>query len=228
MIHARLKRSAFRPLKITAALQCGVLGDIALPFDALLYYAVHREQYGRQYLTIPGEATNGAPTAADTSLPLARVEEHGPQWYYAASWADWGERYADGGDHWSKRLALGRLKYLDQARGSVDVASGRYKSYRMPVFYRHALSISWHCLGEPERIRRLLAHMAHIGKKTSQGWGAVNEWRVEECQADYSVRRADGTPARAIPAKGGTLIGYRPSYWLSGNQAPCQVPNGGE
>jgi len=225
VIHARLKRSAFVPLKITASLMCGVVGDVALPFDALLYFIVHRDKYGRQDLTIPGTPTNGAATDADTSLPLARVDEHGPNWYYAASWAQWGP-HVDGGDHWSCRLALGRTKYLDEARSSVDIASGRYKSYRMPIFYRHALKISWYAIGEPERISRLLPHMTHIGKKTSQGFGVVNEWKVEQVDKDMSVYGPDGRLVRSVPSNEGTgiLCGFRPSYWLPKNQTLCKTP----
>jgi CRISPR type IV-associated protein Csf3 len=200
-----------------------VMGDLTLPLDSILHYLVHREAYGSEEFTTPG-----APTVVDgckdTSLPLARVDEHGPMWFYAASFAQWGDYYVDGGDHWSRRFAMGRVKYLDERKVSVDIASGRFKSYRMPVFYRHALEIHWYAVGLQRRIAELLPHMTHIGKKTSQGWGAVTEWRVEKVPEDFSVYGPRGELMRAVPAEGGILSGFRPSYWYSKNQAPCRIP----
>jgi len=221
--HQRPPRSAYSPLKITARMMSPVLGDIALPLDSILSYLIHREQYGREELTTPGAASQ-VDGSKDTSLPLARVNEEGPLWFYAASFAQWGA-YVDGGDHWNKRFAAGRTKYLNGSKTSVDIASGRYKSYHMPIFYRHSLEITWYALGLPERIRHLLPHMTHIGKKTSQGWGAMREWTVEPCSQDWSVYGPRGEVMRAIPDERGMVSGFRPSYWYAKNQAKCLLPN---
>lgn len=222
--HARLPRSAMRPLCITATLRTAVDGDVTLPFDSILHYIIHRDAYGREDLCVPGEPVK-PDGHRDTALPLARVNEDGPMWFYAASWAQWPASIAEGGDHWSSRFPLQRTKFLDTARTSIDTASGPYKGYRMPIFYRHALSICWYVVGEPSRIERLLPHMTHLGKKTSQGWGTVGEWRVQESEHDYSVRGPDGKLMRAVPSEQGVIAGFRPSYWYSKNQAPCLLPS---
>lgn len=223
-VYRRLPRSAFRPLRIEATLECGIISDHALPIDGMLYFLIHRDKYGRQDITAPRATLLRYEENMDTSLPLARVEEHGPHWYYAASFAQW-PAYVDGQDAWSKRLAFGRAAYLDTERKkTVDIAAGQYKAYRMPVYYRHALTVHWYVNGAPGEIHNLLRFATHLGKKTDQGWGSVKQWSVTPVDEDWSVRDKDGNAMRAIPAKEGILYGYRPSYWLPKNQTICQFP----
>lgn len=218
----RLPRSAFRPLRITAWLQCGVITDGTLPIDSVLYYQAHREAFGARVATTPG-ASDKMYELSSEALPLARCEEHTPQWYYAASFAQWPDAIAEGSDHWNKRLDVGLSDLIDfgKRKARVDTSSSAYKAYHMPVFYRHALAVRWYVMGEPGRIRELLSVCTHLGKKVSQGWGAVLRWEVEEWPEDWSVRGPSGELMRAIPADEGILVGYRPSYWLPKNQAIC-------
>jgi CRISPR type IV-associated protein Csf3 len=223
-IYARLPRSMFEPLRITARLQCGVVSDGNLPIDSILYSMAHREEFGGQTMTLPG--TSQTADGSNAALPLMRVAEESPMWFYAASFAQWPEAQAEGKDYWNTRLDLSLVHLVDfgKRRGSVDVAAGRYKAYHMPVFYRHALAIEWYVVGHSESIERLLSCCTNIGKKTSQGWGAVSEWRVEPTVNDWSVRGDGGRPMRAIPDGKGVLHGFRPSYWLPQNQTRCEMP----
>jgi len=225
--YRRLPRSAFRPLRITAWLGCGVAGDYtALPFDSILYYQAHREALGPIYVATPGSAYDNRSEGMTMPLPIARCEEHTPKWYYAASFAVWPQTVADGVDHWNKRFDIQYSHLIDfgKRKATVNISSGHYKAYHMPLWYRHALWVRWYVLGEPERIRELLSCCTHIGKKTSQGWGSVLRWEVEEWHSDWSVRRDDGQLMRAIPAAEGIVHGFRPSYWLPEHQTVCAVP----
>ncbi len=107
----------------------------------------------------------------------------------------------------------------------LNVGSGRYRGYHMPVFYRVADRVEWYVVGDAERIRHLLRTVTHVGKKTSQGWGSVSRWAVELHAEDWSCYR-DGKPMRAIPQRGGILYGVRPSYWIPQNQTECILPEG--
>jgi CRISPR type IV-associated protein Csf3 len=220
----RFPDSAFLPLRITAVLQSPAVTDPFLPIDSILYYQAMRDKYGQQEITYSG--SDHPERVAGVELPLKRINGHGPQWYYSASFAQWGS-VAEGQEHWNKRIDLGiasELVEFGKRRGSIPVGSGQYRPYHMPVFYRHATEVWWYIVGEPGEIRRLLAHCWHIGKKGSQGWGAVLDWRIEQVNDDWSVRR-DGKLMRAIPSETGVLlIGFRPSYWLSKNQAMCELP----
>jgi CRISPR type IV-associated protein Csf3 len=221
----RPKRDSFEPLKITAQLQTAVIGDVFLPIDGILYYQAHREAFGAQEVTFSGSSDKRYEISSE-ALPLARCEEHGPYWYYAASFAQWPTALAEGSDHWNKRFDAGLSDMVDfgKRKARVDVASGPYKAYHMPVFYRHALEISWYVLGERRGVERLLSCCTHIGKKMAQGWGSVLAWNVAPHHADWSVRGENGKVMRAIPDASGILTGFRPSYWLAKNQTVCLLP----
>lgn len=226
-ISNRAKRRGYRPLQITAHLQSPVVGDPLLPIDAVLYYAAHREALGARWVSLPGELQ---PSEGErVSLPLLVVDGHGPQWYYAASSAVWSEPYADGVDHWTCRFDSQLLDLIQLPKGRLNTASGRYRGYRMPVYYRAALSVRWYVVGEPETITRLLTcGVTHLGKKTSQGWGAVLRWEIEPCEHDWSVTGPDGRLMRPVPDPAGTmLVGYRPPYWLRSRQTICRMPDRG-
>ncbi len=212
--------SRYEPLKITAWLRCGVITDTHLPIDAILFYSAMAQLNGPQLVTLPGRN----PDAKTASLPLKHVEVDGV-WFHAASFAQWGP-HADGQAFWTKRFDQKTAHLVDfrGRRGKVIVGQGRYKAYRMPVFYRHALWVSWYVVGDYVAIQRLLAPMTHIGKKTAQGFGRVIRWEVEPWDHDWSVYGPGGRLMRAIPERGGILYGIRPSYWDRRNQVPCRLP----
>ena len=221
----RRPRSEMEPRRVRAWLQCGVISDRVLPLESVLYYHAMREQYGEQFVTYSG--SDHEQRNPGVSLPIARCDEHGPRWYYAASFAQWGGGgIAIGADHWNCRFDLSLVDLVDWKgkKARVEVASGPMKSYHMPIYYMHALFIDWYLFAHRVSVERLLPFVTHLGKKASQGWGAVVRWEVERWSEDWSVRGEAGRLMRAIPAEKGILLGFRPSYWLPKNQAICEVP----
>lgn len=218
--------SSFAPLRITATLQCGVVSDACLPIDGLLYFLAHRQAYGAQTVSLPGQRSGGV---QHVPIPLAKRNTDDPRkrWYYAASFAQWDGAVALGQDHWNKRFDTRYAHLIDfgNKRGKVIVEQGVYKAYHMPIFYRHALRVMWYVVGDHAEIASLLRFATNIGKKTAQGWGAVLEWNVEAWPHDWSVRGPGGMLMRALPVQsGGVLTGFRPSYWLPENQTHCVMP----
>lgn len=210
----------YEPLKITAYPRCGIECDEYLPIDAILYFAAMRKEYGPLMLSTPGQASS----VDDVILPLGRTEMHG-EWFYRASFAQWGP-HTDGQTFWTKRFdRKGEdLISFGQKRGKVITEQGRYKAYRMPIFYRHALHVSWHVVGDLDAITELLKPMTHIGKKAAQGAGRIIRWEIDPCDVDFSIYDANGNLTRATPSPGGILYGVRPSYWLHSNQVRCKLP----
>lgn len=221
---SRARQASYQPLVITADLRCGVISDGLLPIDAILYYAMHREARpgGRVLSVSRGQATVAGEEDAPLLLPIKRLAGDTPHWYHAASCARWSTPFVDGTDHWTKRTDV-RYADLVAPTARVPISGGRYRAYRMPVIYRHALSVSWCVVGEPTRIRALLDLVSHVGKKTEMGWGCVSEWRVAPTDHDWSVRDGDAL-TRPVPDPDGVLYGFRPPYWLPRNQAPCRLP----
>lgn len=217
----------YQPVRVRAYLQTPVIADAFLPLDGVLAYIARRRKYGFPDASLPGESL--LPDGEQLpNLPLDHIGHPLPSWYYACSFAQWPEM-VEGVDHWNKRLdqSLAYLVDFGGKSSAVDISAGKYKAYHMPVFYRHALYVDWYAMATPDKLRRLLVFATHLGKKVSQGWGAVLRWEVEDWHADWSVRDDDGRLMRAIPADNqpnAPVLGVRPSYWNPRHQFPCQLP----
>jgi len=224
-------RDTFESLRVTAHLRTDVISDRWLPLDAVLLYQASRMRYGAQVATVPG----GEPEKSNVRMPLAIVHPGEQHWYYACSWAQpqpwW---VAEGKDYWNKRFDVGFASLVDfrGKRGKVLIEKGQYKAYHMPIFYYAAAKVEWYCVGDQVGIEALLSTVTHVGKKRSQGWGAVSRWRVEPWQEDWSVWR-DGKLTRGAPVQDVAgqdnafrimLYGVRPSYYRRQNQMPLAVP----
>jgi len=217
--------SEFEPMRITAQLGCGVVSDATLPIDSILYYIAMRKAHGPQDATEPGGHSGTSPLKV--SMPLKLINP-GPKWYYAASFAQWSEPVAEMTDYWNKRFDQQYSDIVDFGgrRGKVLVEQGKYRAYHMPMFTRHALTVTWYAVGNIEAITKLLRFMPYIGKKTAQGEGEVLRWTVEKWPHDWSVLK-DGKLIRAIPTddnQNGFYCGFRPSYYMRSNMAYCYIP----
>lgn len=211
----------FESLKITAYPRCGIESDVYLPLDGILFAQAMANYYGPLPMSTPGEMAE----VLAVDLPIEKRCANG-QWFYAASFAQWGQR-ADGSTFWTKRFDRKTDHLIDfgNSRGKVITEQGRYKAYMMPVFYRHALDVSWYVYGDGGEISALLAGVTHIGKKVAQGEGRINRWQVERVAQDLSVYDSNNQPMRSIPARSGVLYGVRPSYWYAKNQTTCILPS---
>ena len=215
----------FIPLRIRAYLQTGIISDQFLPLDGVLYYHACRRELGAQSSTKPGESN--VRESYGVSLPLLKCNRDSEAWFYACSFAQWPEGTITDKESYSKRF---RLKYSDLIdfqgkRGKIYGSRGRYKSYHIEVYSRHALYVDWYVCGNRENLEKLLPFCTHLGKKTSQGWGQVLRWEIEETRQDWSIRGPDNKLMRAVPSKKHPfLYGIRPSYWNPKHQFTCLMP----
>jgi CRISPR type IV-associated protein Csf3 len=219
---------SYEPLRITARLQTPVICDDRLPLDGVLFYFAMRERYGFEVSTVPGNAIIGDDADKRRLVPFKvyyRNVSGRDYWFYQCSFARWVGTVAEGRDYWVKRFDQNYSSIVDfkGKRGKVITKSGRYKGYRMPVFTRHALAVRWYAVGDRREVERLLNFCTHLGKKESQGYGAVLNWVVEPWSEDWSIRSPQGL-MRAVPSETGLCVGFRPSYWSQENQAVCQMP----
>ena len=212
-------------LEVIAYMRSSVICDNFLPLDGILYYYAAQQKYGFQDMTLPGENPK-----IDIKLPLKIINFGSDNWYYSCSWAYplgawWIE---EGKQNWTKSFDL---QYSDlvqfRGRGTVAHKGGKYKSYNMPVFYKIVDKITWYAVGNKEEIEKILRTAFYIGKKSSQGWGRVSEWKVNEINNDWSIEK-DGCYTRGIPYDNrleGQIInyGYRPSYWEKENQGWIKI-----
>lgn len=208
-------------LKITAHLQSGIIAPEGMPLDGVLMFQKIRERDGFQFVTTTEDIF--PETDNPIELPFAKHNDGRSDWFWACSFAVWPNNTVHGTDYWNKRFDLNLAGLIDW-KGKVqkiDTSQGKFKPYHMPVFYRMAPTIHWYAVGNKPEIERLLYFCTHLGKKTSQGWGAVRQWNIESYSFDWSI--SDGVKLlRPIPKVGtGRFNGIRPPYRLEKNQFEC-------
>lgn len=223
-------------LRVRAWMSTPIVADQYLPLDGVLLYQWCRMDMGVQASTLPGVSWLAALHGEEMRggrMPIEIV--HAKDWYYRASWAQWGP-YVDDQDAWSKRLdqSLAYLIDFRTRRGKIDTSAGQYKGYRMSVYYRSTLWVEWYLAVEREWLESMLRMITHLGKKVVQGWGKVRKWEIEEMEEDKSIWNGDklmrGVPVYHWPREKGLPkmmnYGIRPPYWDKRNQMELVMPYG--
>lgn len=213
-----------QPLRIRAYLQSRVVSDKYLPLDGILYNIAVREKYGEQTVSLARQST--VPEGGGVRLPFGKHNSKNDSWFYACSFGQFSEPCIEYSDSYNKRFDLDMSDFIEfgNKRKVVDTGRGAMKSYHVKFYVRHSLYIDWFCTGDKAEIERLLKFATNIGKKASQGEGAVLRWEVKEWPEDWSIRGYENKLMRAVPAQNGVLYGLRPSYWLPKHQFRCKLP----
>jgi len=214
----------FRPLRIRAYLQAGVISDQFLPLDGIIYYHLVRQEMGEKIYSLPGESN--IREGQNITLPFKKSGPKNDAWFYACSFAQWPASVIEDKTFYVKRFDLQYAGYIQDKKNRVDTSRGQYKAYHIDVYYRHALYAEWYALGLKPEIESLLRFCTHIGKKTAQGWGSVLRWEVTEWPEDWSIRGNGNRLMRPVPVHGdGFLYGVRPSYWNQRHVFKCKMPD---
>lgn len=212
-----------KKLRIRAYLQTPVISDKNLPLDGILYYHHVREHMGEELVTKPGEST-----VRESAVPLLPFKKGGPRndsWFYHCSFAQWPEKMAEASSFKVKQGDW--LRHMDFVQNKVkkmNISSGRFKAYHIKMYYRFAEYVEWYCVGDAEKISRLLQFCTAIGKNTGDGWGQVLQWEIKNWPEDWSIRGHNNKLMRAVPCKTGIPYGLRPSYWNPKHVTKCIVP----
>lgn len=192
----------------------------------MLAYCVCRDILGNDFYDY-----QGCHDEVNENIPLP-LEEKGKDFkYWAASNGLWCG--IETLSSWKKRFDTKYDDYIDFAKKQAKIRykMGHFKAYDMPIVLHSALYIRFYVVGNKQEIERLLnCYLCGVGKKISQGWGWIKNIEVKQINNDYSCFY-NGVVMRAIPdvpseLKEGMRIeytGYRPPYWLPGNQKMCLV-----
>lgn len=216
------------PLKVSCYAFNGIASDGYLPLDSILAAIWMREHHPDAYYNNSVAAKD---ELIEADLPIKRID-HGNGWYYACSFcqAIWSSGSIS---HWHKRSTLNeQIRYL--RKGRLNLAQGKTKAYRMPIFLLHAgTRLTWYLTGDQEWLIKRLPLIGAIGKKRAMGNGVVCDWQVEPIDENYSILK-DGYLMRSIPipevAKYNPthyrIANYalRPPYWHRDNQMDLAVP----
>jgi len=169
-------------------------------------------------------------------MPLEKIEVDG-EWVWACSSA---QIAAPGRDmdegwnvtRWRKRFDTDPEHSIKDTQ--VDITTGDFKSYNAALPYKGVRRLLFFFRGDPEKVQRLVEnHVPAIGKKASQGFGAINSVEVSEAENMEGAVYHDEYVFRSIPAQfmEGVETGIkierrttRPPYWHAENQCLAVAP----
>lgn len=217
-----------RLVRVTADLRSGVAigpGPWPLMLDGILAAAARRQRLGEQYGAVRDPHVE--------CLPLVSTARVGrpwspSRWVWLASAATWPEQDPPRETRYRHRRGWS-IRDAEDARVESPTTPdvGRWKPWRLPSTVLIVPTLTWWCVGDPERIRGLLDTVPAIGAGHHTGEGAVHRWTVASAgPADWAtvLRTEDGYPARPIPIRHAATLGvptaestivdtYRPPYW---------------
>lgn len=198
-------------LKVIAKLKTGelVTNDGLIHLDGILSHAWLLEN-APHILEVDYDPNN----TIDVKIPINKEQD-----WYKVSFAFF-DVLNKGLKYFHKRFDLNHAEnFVDfgNKSGIINIKSDKYKNYRVPLLKVLTDKVWWCCDGDRDKIEGLLTHVTHIGKKTSQGFGEVEKWIIEEADEDLTM-------VRAIPKEGGNIYtSYKPPYFYYKNFKECDL-----
>lgn len=206
----QLDGKRWMPLVVTAELSEPVIyyGD-GMHLDGLLAYSAFRV-YAR-HNGLDGIPHITEPWVVDFDLPLCRWTAPAPEetdsrlltadgqaWGWCASAVQLPD------DAPRRSVALRKMPATDEMARytdspSVTLGAGALKAADLVFPAVLTRQLVWYAAGDKNKVRRLLKHITHVGKKTAHGYGRVQRWSVRQADDDWSTDRA-GVLMRRMPA----------------------------
>lgn len=178
-----------RPLKVTATLNGAIAGSVPM-LDAILEWRmslIMGERLGLHH-SLGDERAPYQPGLIPIPLIRRRVEGFAHSIPLCSSPIFHAE--LDRHENYTRRFGVDPSIIAPDERKVLATTNGEFKSYRLPLRARSMNSVVWFCVGHNARsvkeIKSLLKAVTHLGKKTSQGFGRVAEWTVEDIEHDFS------------------------------------------
>lgn len=210
--------------KITFQLKSAI-SFIDLPvFDALLAWCYMKEKYGYvdQKLTIVQEEIE-----LFHDLPIKKHDEG----YFIASWMQFDEtKEIEFTSTWKKRWAnkTDHIVNFGKKLKKVMINKGDYKSYDIPIVLHNIKEVWFYFESKNiKEVENLISkHLYGIGKKTSQGYGEIESFEIENIDFnpfEQIIRPIPASSDYILQGGSARMMGYRPPYWLPENQKLCKV-----
>lgn len=238
--------STLTPLRVRAHLASGIAH--AAPWGIALDGLLASEMWADYKATCRESGTSYVRAMEleeppDLDLPLQRCTDGDDRtWHWAATCAfpceDHGRTDVRS---WTGRVDPRALEQVATTLPkTVSDRQGRYRARRMPLLVTPCASVTWHAVGDVDRVGALLEPIASIGKKRSTGEGHVLRWEVTAAvdldEFSAAHLHPDGSLGRPVPERcrarcghdtrdGGTgRAGIRPPYMHPGRQHELVLP----
>lgn len=153
-------------------------------FDSILAYCVYQSKRKIADVKSPSGSE-----IIDFELPLARHKDFG---FYLCSYAM--PVPVEGTDFWSKRWDSEHDFIADfkKAKRRVNIASGKSKSFLIPVVTQSFTKLYFYFDGDPDAVSFYIRnYLVGIGKKVAMGFGWYSEFRIDKIEpsANYCLVR---------------------------------------
>lgn len=236
--------SAHTPMRVTATLETGIAhaGPWGIALDGLLAAQLHDQ--AKTQLAEDGDGHTPVLEVDDPpviDLPLARCGT-GQSWHWAATcaWPVDGHSHRPDVTYWMSKADHRDLEQLATSMPkTVSDHRGRYRGHHMPIMTTICTAVTWHAVGDVDRVRTLLLEVAAIGKKRRTGHGRVLTWTITPAPELTPWRAGhlhpDGTLGRPVPTScltdhpntlttGVGPAGIRPPYIHPATQQQLHLP----
>lgn len=230
----RRLRQGGRPFRVEARLATPLIFGDYLTLDAILAYAVIREEMGAEYWdqgTLTPDVLMRPPVPLRRTLTRGETGNRTHVWHASAVLLP--GPVAHGVDRlkkrWEDRPSCEKFVAYT-GRGRIDEKAGPFKAWSVPVSTVSTPLVAWEACGDPHECLRLLgAYIPHLGKRRADGYGVVRSWSVQETDRDLSLFGADGACQRPIPVRRDRagewtlteIRTYHPPYWLRQDARLC-------
>jgi hypothetical protein len=173
---SRYKYKDFERLKITAYLSTPAIINGMMNFEGILTHLVYRYRYGPDYYNTKGKMYEQGDWKKNMSifLDLPLKKERGV--YLSSNVL---KQSTQSITKWRKRFKNKRAEKWLKSTRVIDTSRHKYKNYDIPQILDLTEKLEWVVIGNKEAIENLLRFCPTVGKKSSQGYGLVNEWKVE-------------------------------------------------
>lgn len=214
-----------RLIRVTATLRSGAVlpAMFPAPLDGILAAGILRSRPGFSADVVTSEVVR-LPLATSHRGPRTERPDLGNRWVWAATCAQRLDDAAQDVRWFHKRF---RDEIAERVVGKVPTttASGRFKDWRLPLVVALVPELTWWAVGDPQQVLDIVATVAQVGAKRSQGEGVVTRWAVDDAgEPDWApIVWQQGRIARPLAARAATSIGvpdadlishsYRPPYF---------------
>lgn len=91
------------------------------------------------------------------------------------------------------------INFQGKGKQEIDTTRGQFKSYRNTLVYKSTDKLYFFARGNIGKVKQLLRNICYVGKKSSQGYGAISNWTVVEMEDDFSILDNNKRLMRNVP-----------------------------
>jgi CRISPR type IV-associated protein Csf3 len=226
----------FEPLQITFSLSSPMLLTYPwIHFDGIISHLMAQEIFQEYYSLLPTRQ----PIPFNAYLPVPLEKEHfvvddQQVFFYRASVSIVSDENAITSETVYKRFDDRFTENLQTKKRKIRVDGGIYRSFAIKFAGNYSPEVTFFAKGDKKQLSSLLSELFYLGKKSSYGYGRIQDYSIISVDEDYSFIKNSKT-TKPLPANyvlqhlnllpsEYAFLSYRPPYWEKQNHTYCVPP----